>query len=263
MTPDIFEEAARLIAEVAACYARARRYRQIAVECEERYLARALAIGSEVRQQSRADVPDLGACEAAVAELRRLHASCEAAIVGVHASPAYRRAARAWGEGRLRDVAALAPEIFEGVEPYEAPPTLYHAVAIVSGRKADEHFLPAAVVAERIATLVRAGIPAADPAPELGADAAIPAVVLEDDPDAASSPVTVVVEPERVGLPTFRLGSAGEVLIYAASVPPLPRVRCAATVSDEWWAVRPDAYARYVDDLGRELAARGIGEIVR
>jgi hypothetical protein len=99
--------------------------------------------------------------------------------------------------------------------------------------------------------------------PDLGADAAIRAVFLEDDPDAASSPVTLVVEPARIGLPTFRLGAAGEVLIYAPKVSPAPRVRCAATVSDEWWAVRPDAYARYVDDLERALAARGVRELVR
>ena len=239
MARDALQEAARLIEEFGVCYTQARRYRQIAAECEDRYLARALAIGSEIRQQVRAEDE---AVDPAIEELRRLCASCAAAIAAVRASAPYRQALHAWEEGRFLDVAVVAPAIFEGIEPYRAPDSVYHAV---------------------IATLIATGIAAAEPVPDLGADAAIRAVFLEDDPDAASSPITLVVEPERIGLPTFRLGSAGEVLIYAPSVPPVARVRCAATVSDEWWAVRPDAYSRYVDDLERELAARGVRELVR
>ena len=260
MARDALQEAARLIEAFGVCYTQARRYRQIAAECEDRYLARALAIGSEIRRRVRAEDE---AVDAAIEELGRLCASCAAAIAMVHAGVPYRRALHVWEEGRLLDVAAMAPAIFDGVEPYLATDTLYHAVQVTDPRRGGEHFLPAAKVAERIATLVASGIAAAEPVPDLGADAAIRAVFLEDDPDAASSPVALAVEPERIGLPTFRLGSAGEVLIYAPSVSPVPRVRCATTVSDEWWAVRPDAYARYVDDLERELTARGIRELVR
>jgi hypothetical protein len=260
MAQDAFQDTARLIEEFGVCYTQARRYRQIAAECEDRYLARALAIGSEVRQRLRADDE---AVDAVVAELRGLIASCAAAIAAVHASATYRHARRAWEDGRFSDVAAVAPAIFDSVEPYSAPDTVYHAIGVTDPRRGGEHFLPAGYVAERIATLVTAGIAAAEPVPDLGADAAIRAVFLEDDPDAAGSPVTIAVEPQHIGLPTFRLGMAGEVLIYAPNVPAVPRVRCATTVSDEWWAVRPDAYARYVDDLARELAARGVHELVR
>ena len=226
----------------------------------DRYLSRALAIGSEIRQRVRAEDDDV---DAAVEELGRLCASCAAAIATVHASTPYRRALHAWEERRFLDVAAVAPVIFEGVEPYVGPDTVYHAVGVTDPRRGGEHFLPAAEVAERITTLLATGIAAAERAPDLGADAAIRAVLLEDDPDAAGSPVALVVEPACIGLPAFRLGSAGEILIYAPSVLPVQRVRCAATVSDEWWAVRPEAYGRFVDDLEQELAARGVREFVR
>jgi hypothetical protein len=268
-TGDPFENAARIIEEFGVCYARARRYRAIAELCEERYLARVLTLGSDLRRELR--VADAAGARGssvedaatAVAELRALVASCADAIATVHASDSYRAATRAWADQRWDDVASLAAGLFDGVEPCTAPPMLYHAIDVTPRRRGGEHFLPAAAVAERIAALARAGVAAADPVPDLGCDDAIRAVFLEDDPDAAPSPIALEVDAATIGLPTFRLGGAGEVLVYAPSVRATTRVRCAADVTDEWWAVRPHAYTAYVDALEGELAARGMGPVVR
>jgi len=259
---DLLDEGARLIAELGGCYARARRYRAIAAECEDRYLGRALAIGSAMREWSRAAAPDHPACAAAIEELRKLASACEGAIGTVHASAPYRAAVSAWNEGRLHEVAALAPAIFDAIEPLLTPRPLHFAVS-VAGRRGGEHFLPPASVAERIIELVRTGLPAADPVPELGADESLRAVVLDEDPEAMEAPITVLVAPEDVPWPLFRLEPAGEVFVYAPRLHARMRVRCALEVRDEWWAIRPEAYADYVAELERELAARGVEDVER
>jgi len=252
-----FEDAAALVTAIGACYARGRRYRAIAAECEERYLARALAIGSDLRHALRG-LPAAVDVRTAVVELRALLDGCEAAVAGVHASAPYRAAAAAWDDGRLLEVAALAPELFDGVVPDSEPRPLYVAVAVTSGRGGGDHFVPPAVLADRIAALVAGGIAAAAPGPELGADERIRAVVLEDDPDAAASPILVELAPGSIQLPTFRLEPAGEVLVYTPRLVAPCEVRWAATVTDEWWAVRSATYAEYTAELGRELGTRGI-----
>jgi hypothetical protein len=256
------EHAAELLTEVAACYARARRYRAAAAVCEERYLARALAIGSELRARARADREDPAATAANTAELRRLIADCEATIAAVHASEPYRAAAHAWSEGRFDEVARWVPQLFDGVVPEADPGPLYFPVGVTSGRGGGEHFLRASIVAERIERLVREGIPAADPPLARGADDHIHAVVLDDDPESGGSPITLMLVAD-LGLPRFRLEPAGEVLLYAPRLAAPTRVRCAATVSDEWWAVRPEAYGDYVGELVHELAAVGITGVCR
>jgi hypothetical protein len=259
---DLLDEGARLIAELSACYARARRYRAIAAECEERYLGRALALGSTMREWSRAVALDPVVCAAAIEELGSLSRACEGAIGAVHASVPYRAALSAWNEGRLHEVGALAPTIFDAIEPLLTPRTLHFAVSIV-GARGGEHFLPPASVAERIAGLMRTGLPAADPVPELGADESLRAVVLDEDPEAMEAPITIVVAPEDIAWPLFRLEPAGEVFVYAPCLRARMRVRCAFEVRDEWWTIRPEAYAHYVAELERELSARGVEEIER
>ena len=51
----------------------------------------------------------------------------------------------------------------------------------------------------------------------------------------------------------------GDALIYAERLNTTFRVRLAPSVTDEWWAVSPDAYRDYVFELGRALDRRGIG----
>jgi hypothetical protein len=262
MAGDLLDEAARLIADLGGCYARARRYRALAADCEERYLARTLAIGSEIRERLRVPEPDRAACAPAVDELRRLAIACEAAIGVVRASAPYRAAVRAWDEGRWSDVAVLAPTIFDAIAPFATVRPLHFTVPVV-GRRGGAHFLAPATVAERILDLLRTGIPASDPVPELGADETLRAVVLDEDPEAIESPIAVIVAPEDVAWPLFRLEPAGEIFVYAPHVQARMRVRCASHVDDEWWAVRPEAYGRYVAELERELAARGIDDIER
>lgn|SRR5438552_56350 len=262
MAVDLLAEGERLIADVGACYSRARRYRATAAACEERLLARALAIGGALRRWARAALPDREACAAAVAELRQLIADCDAAVAAVHASAPYREAVAAWRGERWAAVAALAPTIFDGIEPTAGARLLHYPVSVVAPR-GGAHFLAPPVVADRVCTLLRAGISVADPTPELGADDTLRAVVLDDDADAIEAPVTLVVAAEEVPWPLFRLAPVGEVFVYVARLQVPARVRCAAHAADEWWAVRPDAYEAYVGELTHELAARGIAAPLR
>ncbi len=262
MAADLLEEGARLISEVGACYSRARRYRAIAAECEERLLGRALAIGGAMREWARATVVDTAACAAAVAELRRLIADCNAAIAAVRASVPYRDAVAAWDDARWSAVAALAPTIFDGIEPVASARALHFPVSVVAPR-GGTHFLAPATVADRVRGLLQDGLPAADPTPERGADENLRAVVLDDDPGAVEAPLTLVVAPDDVPWPRFRLAPVGEVFVYVARLQVPARVRCAAHAADEWWAIRPDAYEAYVAELTGELGARGIVDVLR
>ena len=259
MADDAIEDAARLITDLGRCYARARRYRAIAAECEERFLGRALAIGSVLRVHARAVGADSLVAGDAVRELTQLIADCDAAIQGVHDSATYRAARCAWDEGRFLDVAAQAAAIFDAVVPDAAATTLYVPVAVTSDTRRGDHFLPAPVLVERIVALLRDGIPRSDPPPEIGADERLGVVMLEDDAETTGSPVALAIEAESLPLPRFRLEPAGEVLVYTPRLRVPARVRLAAGVSDEWWAIRPDAYARYATALTEELAACGVG----
>jgi hypothetical protein len=262
MAADLLDEGARLITEVGACHSRARRYRAIAADCEERVLGRALALGGALRTWAREAAPDRAACAAAVAELRQLIAYCDAAVAAVHASVPYRAALTAWEGARWSAVAALTPAIFDGIDPLASARPLYFPISVVAPR-GGTHFLPPPAVAERVCSVLRGGLPAADPVPELGADEALRAVVLDDDPDAVETPVTLVVEPEDVSWPLFRLVPAGEVFVYVPRLEVRARVRCTSHVADEWWAVRPDAYEAYVTELAGELSTRGIANLER
>ena len=256
------EDAARLISEVGACYVRARRYRAIAAECE-RWLTAALTMGARLRAQARSTADDVPADPDVVRELRRLIGEFRAAIARVHESEPYHRAVRAWQDASYDEVAALAPTIFDGVAPEPSPPALYIPVEVSGRGGGDEHFASPIVVADRAIELLRDGVPAAHPAPDQGADDNIGAVIFDDDPDAGGSPVTIVVAPGDLGFPAFRLEAWGSSLVYARRVQVAASVRCAPQVSDEWWAIRPDAYARFTAELSRALVARGVAQIER
>ncbi len=250
---ELEQRATERLTEVARGYARARRYRAIAADCET-VLGRALTIGGVLREHAhdaRIGIVD------AVHELDVLLRELDAALRAVRAGVPYRAALAAWNEGRLRDVAAAAPAIFDGVSPDATARRLYLPIDVTAAR-GGEHFRPAAAVAEHVGELLRAGIPRADPPPGLGADEHLGAVVFDTNPETTDSPVTLVVPTAALTVPYVRLEPAGDILVYAPRLAIAARVRLAPNVSDEWWAVRPDAYIRYGAELTAELAARGI-----
>jgi len=263
MHDEPFDHAARLIADIGRCYGRARRYRAIATACEERFLARALAIGSVLRERARLSDADPRGVDDAVRELTRLVGECESAISDVRESPPYRAARCAWDERRLFDVAAYAPALFDAVVADMTPCALYFPITVTAGRGGGDHFVAASALAARVVGFLHNGIPASDPPPELGADEHIGAVVLDDDAEAIGSPITLTFDAGSLELPRFRLEPAGEVLIYTPLLRVRTRVRFAAQVHDEWWAVTPDAYERYTAALADELAARGVTDLDR
>jgi hypothetical protein len=256
MSADALDEIATLIGEIGRCYQRGRRYRAIASTCEERYLARALEVGSIVRRARRLGdlAPQLVA--SLIATLRDLQAECERAIRGVRAGAPYRRALAAWEAGAFDEVAVLAQEVFAGVEPYGDCPALYHAVAIAGRAGGPDRFITPHACADAVVALVRDGLVASEAPPDLGADESIRAVTLDDDPERLESPIALVIDP--AGLPVCRVAPSGDALIYAARLPVTPHVYIADGVSDEWWAVRPEAYADYARRLRVELTSRGV-----
>jgi hypothetical protein len=258
MAADVLEEIAGLLGDLGSSYQRGRRYRAINAACEERYLTRALTIGSTVRRASRQATLDASALGALRDELRALAAACEADIARVRNDEPYRAAVAAWEAGRLDEVADAATRIFTAVELYRPCPTLYHPVPITQRGGGREHFVSPAACAETIVDLQREGLVAARTPPELGADDVIRAVVLTDDPETGDSPIALAVDPGELPFPVCHVVPGGDVLIYAGRVAATFRVRVASTVMDEWWNVRPDEYRAYVENLHRELDARGL-----
>jgi len=256
MERDLLDEIAVAIDEVAACHLRGRRYRAIAAWCDEDVLAPALEIGSQIRLARRGGLTSERAA-ATLDRLRTLKSACESAIAGVRASAAYRSALDAWHGGRYAEVAQKAPALFAAVDPYPDCPTLHHPIAVATRRGGTEHFTTPAACAEAIGALARDGV-APERALDLGADETIRAVVLSDDPEATESPITLAIDPQAIGLPICRLEPAGDALVYTPRLRVPFRVRFAAAVSDEWWAIQPEAYRHYVDALRAELAARGM-----
>ncbi|HEY2388009.1 MAG TPA: hypothetical protein VGK30_13685 [Candidatus Binatia bacterium] len=258
MTNDAHEQATALLTEIGRCYGVARRYRAIAADCETSILDPALAIGGALRAPAGTARPEDVA--EAVRELAALLDACNAAVRSVRAGATYRAAEAAWDAGRLVEVAALAPAIFEAVVPDTTAGTL-HLPVTVTARRGGEHFLLPAEVAARIDGLLRGGIARADPPPGLGADERLGVVVLETDAESDETPVALAVDSGALALPRFRLDPTDEVLVYTPRLRVPARVRLAASVSDEWWAVRPDAYATFAAELSAALHARGIREI--
>jgi hypothetical protein len=257
MAIDILEEIAGAITEVADCHLRGRRYRMIAAFCEREVLEPALAIGSEVRLTHRRGGPARERATAMLDELRRLKDACESAIAGVHASAPYRVLVDAWNGGRHGDVAAAAPGVFTAVESYPRCPIVYHPIIVATRRAGAEHFITPVACAESIARVAREGIAPAR-ALDLGADEAVQAVALSDGFETLETPIAVAIDPAVVGVPMCRVVPVGDALVYTPLLRVPWHVRVAAAATDEWWAVRPEAYRDYVQELKAELAARRI-----
>ena len=254
---DPLARVADLIRDVGLAAERARRYRTLAASVAEPAFERALVIGTAIRrslrdpERQRADAAD------AARELEALLAGCTRALTELQASDRYREAVAAVAAGATDRLARLAPALFSDVEPFSGARLVYWPVPI-GGTRPAAHFLPAAECAARIARWASDGLVAATPPPEVGADERIPAVVLAAEHDVAESPIALVVAADVFPAPLCRLAGGTTVLFYAARVRVPFRVRAAAVVSDEWWAVRPDAYRTYVDELRSALAPSGI-----
>jgi hypothetical protein len=255
---DPLARVADLIRDVGLAAERARRYRALATSVAEPAFERALAIGASIRrslrdpERQRADAGD------AARELETLLDRCTRAVVDVQASAVYHDAVAAVAAGATGHVATLAPLLFSDVEPFPDARVLYWPVPIAGPRSAG-HFLPPEECAARIAEHAADGLVATLPPPELGADEHIPAIVLSAEHDVAESPIALAIEASALGAPLCRLGGGTTAFFYAPRVRVSFRVRTAAIVSDEWWAVRPDAYRAYVEALRDALAPTGIG----
>ncbi len=252
--PDAAERATVLLRDVASSAEDARRYRALATRIAEPALDRALAIGSVIRRELRTGPSPRPAVAAALSELQELLDACRSAIAEVRSSRDYVEAASGFARGDTERVASLAPAIFAGVVPAEGCATVFWPVPIAA-RIPGSHFVPAEKCAAHILALSNEGIPAALPPPDLGADDLIGAVPLSEEHDGADSPIALAFNADELPAPVCRLQDTPTLLFYA------PRLRCefaihaAGTVSDEWWAVRPDAYRRYLDELRHALGA--------
>jgi hypothetical protein len=254
---DPVERVAELIRQVGRAAQQARRYRALVATVAEPAFDRALAIGTTIRQSLRDPERQQREAAHAAEELEAVRQRCERAIDDVHDSTVYQAALTAVTAGAVNDVTRLAPAIFDQVEPFPDAALLYSPLPIAGGPPG-AHFIPPSECAARILAIASEGLIAASPPPELGADERIPAIVLADEHDVAESPLTLVLDAHALPVPVCRLAGSNVALFYAARLHVPFRVRTAAAVSDEWWAIRPDAYREYVDELGAALIASGI-----
>jgi hypothetical protein len=256
-SPDALAEAAALIRDVGLSAERARRYRALATTVAAPMLDRSIEIGSAVRRAGR----DLGhghdSIAAALTELRQLLAGSEAAIAAVRAEPRYRDAAAAFARGDVGRVSRLAAEIFTDVEPGDAFGRVAWEVP-VGGERRGEHFASPATCVARIAAVRRDGLRAASAPAGLGGDEIIAPIALTTDLDAGDGPLLVVYDVGSLPAPPCRLAGSTVALVYAARLNAPFGVRIAATVTDEWWTIRPDAYEEWRMTLAPLLAAEGL-----
>jgi hypothetical protein len=262
MPPDPLADAAALIRDVGQSAQRARRYRALAVALAEPIFDRALAIGSEIRRAARGSDPrPAEAIAEAIAELRDLLARCNESIAGVQASPTYREAVESFALGSAARVAALATSLFTDVSSCAPTGLLYWAVPISSGQTGS-HFLPAGELAGRLKAIAAGGIIAPRQAPELGGDENITPVLLTEEHDGSESPIALAYDPHALTGPVSHLDGSNIALFYAARLTGAFTVHCLATVTDEWWNVRPDAYREYLQDLQTALRTAGLRAVV-
>lgn len=251
---DAWEEAAALITEVARLAEDARRYRALVPTVAEPTFDRALAIGSEIRAAVRAGRSE--ALDAAVRELLELRRHCEGALAELRASAPYRDLVAAYVTGDAARATDLASRIYSDVTPAPATDALHWPLPI-RGRGGTRHFVSAEECAAKIGALAASGIPAPAEAPAVGGDATVRPIRLSFTPDAAESPISLVIGPEAVPGPIARVAASDVALWYAERLSAPFVVRAAATVGDEWWQVRPDAYRSYVESLRGALALLG------
>lgn len=258
-TIDIRDEAAELLGELGRRAQYAARYRTLATTVAEPAFDRAIAIGSEIRQADRAGRSALIA--AAVDELREQLRRCEEGIRDVQTSAIHRALVGAYAAADVEHATELAVSVFAGVTN-DAPRVARHWPVSISGGRSADHFISPERCVATIRRALEEGIAAPEEAPALGGDDHVRPVRLTSSADAAESPITLLFEPDRLPGP---LGALGEDvgLWYAERLQANFTVTAAATVSDEWWEIRPDAYDQYVTTLGRVLAEAGLSLSLR
>ena len=254
---DILAEAAALIRDAGLSAECARRYRTLATIVAEPTFDRALALGSTIRRAGRDPLGAEHELLAAVEELRQLLARSEAAIAEVRASASYREAVAAFTAGAVHRTAPLAIEVFTDVVGGDSAGAATWDVPLGTG-PGGEHFVSPEECAARIAEIARTGLHAASPPPRLGADDTITPVTLGLGIGDADGPVTLAFELEQLPGPICRLEHSTLALFYAGRLHAPFTVRCAAGVTDEWWNIRPDAYAKWIEALGPLLQSQGL-----
>ena len=254
---DPLAEAAALIRDVGLGAERARRYRALATSLAEHMLDRSLELGSIVRRAGRDAGPAGDVIRAAIDELRSLQARCDAAIADVQASAAYREVAAAFAAGDVPRAAAHAVDVFADVERGDAPETVVWEVP-VGGERGGEHFIAPAECAARIEAVRRNGLRAASAAANLGGDETITPIALSADVTGIESPVALAYEPRALPGPLCRIAGGALLIFYAECLRAPFSVHCAGTVTDEWWAIRPDAYVEWRTALEALLRTQGL-----
>ncbi|MEO6026115.1 MAG: hypothetical protein ABIR79_04540 [Candidatus Binatia bacterium] len=235
----------------------ARRYRTLATTIAEPTFDRTLALGSTIRRAGRDPLGAEHELIAAVEELRQLLACSQAAITEVRASAGYCEAVAAFTAGAVERTVPLAIEVFTDVVVGDSAGVATWDVPLGTG-PGGEHFVSPEECAARIAGIAGAGLPAASPPPQLGADDTITPVTLGMGVANADGPVTLAFEVEQLPGPICRLAHSTLALFYADRLHAPFTVRCVAGVTDEWWNVRPDAYAKWIEALGPLLQSQGL-----
>ncbi len=255
--PDILAEAAALIRDTGLSAECARRYRPLAMTVAEPTFDRALALGSIIRRAGRDPLGAEHELFAAVGELRQLLARSEAAIADFRASASYQETVAAFSAGAVDRTAPRAIEVFTDVVLGDRAGVATWDVPLGRG-PGGEHFVSPEECVARIAEIARVGLHAASPPPHLGADDSITPVTLGLGIANADGPVTLAFEVEQLPGPICRLQHSTLALFYTDRLYAPFTVRCAAGVTDEWWNIRPDAYAKWIEALGLLLQSEGL-----
>jgi hypothetical protein len=255
--PDALAEAAALIRDVGLSAERARRYRALATSVAAPAFDRNLEIGSTIRRAGRDPGAEPSTIAVAIAELRDLLARTEAAVAAIHLDPSYRDAATAFRRGEVTRVASLATAIFTDVEPLRCSGTVAWEVPVAGERRAERFASPETCVA-RIAAVQRDGLRATGTTSGFGGDETITPILLTTDPDGADSPLVLAYDARSLPGPLCGLAGSAIALFYGRRLRAPFIVRAATTVSDEWWNVRPDAYAEWRAELAPLLQRAGL-----
>ncbi len=168
-------------------------------------------------------------------------------------SPAFRAATAAHGAGDHATLAALLPDLFEGLELVPAPPPLFHAIPWLRRNRPR----PPADVAGEIARLRHDGIEAESDALARGMATGLPAVPLLDQRP-AGDPVSLRFAPDALPPAVFRLVDSGDHLVHVRLLTAPFEVLVAESLDpDEVGEISFDQ-VRYRDDLLRALRHAGV-----
>lgn len=257
---DLREDAAALIGEVGRCSQQAARYRALATSVAEPAFDRAIAIGSAIRRADRSGRSE--AIADAVAELRSLLRQCEEGIESVRASGSYRALAAAYAADDVGRATELAATVFTGVTAKNVEVAVHWPVPI-RGKRSEEHFVSPERCVATISAAIEHGIIAPSEAPPVGGDETIRPVQLTTDPDASESPITLCFVPKPSAAMMGRVPNSDAILWYAKRLTAELSVSAAYSVTDEWWEIRPAAYADYLNILKRALCEAGLSLTIR